>query len=233
MFSFLDKKDEGIFSKIAREAKSLLGLQLDDDVSSSHSTENDVARVKYGLSQLNYYKEPKNLGMSTVPDRQMFDSVKKYQKDKGLHVDGLLKPQGETINSINNDLRKKGERGSLLGNIKQSFGAAYDMSKNYFDMKKDCTVGADDYFHCKANYEATKRGQIGEKFAQNVGDAKEEFDFWDNQIRKGLSYQEAYQDRVKDKTINKIGRQKAKSGLYKNSKEACQEYRVDGINEKY
>lgn len=161
MFSFLDKKDEGTFSKIAREAKSLLGLQLDDNVSSSYSTENDVARVKYGLSQLNYYKEPKNLGMSTIPDSQMFDSVKKYQKDKGLHVDGVLKPQGETIKSINNNLRKKEERGSLLGNIQQSLGAAYDMGNEYFKMKSHNYKGLDDYHHCKANYNAASRGEVG------------------------------------------------------------------------
>ena len=62
---------------------------------------------------------------------------------------------------------------------------------------------------------------------------KEEFDFWDNQFRKGLSSTEAYQDKIHDRSINQIGRQKAKSGLYKDSREACYPYRVDGINERY
>ena len=30
-------------------------------------------------------------------------------------------------------------------------------------MKDDNTIGADDYFHCKANYEAASRGKYGEK----------------------------------------------------------------------
>ena len=53
------------------------------------------------------------------------------------------------------------------------------------------------------------------------------------EIRKGLSSAEAYQDKLHDRSINQIGRQKAKSGLYKDSREACYPYRVDGINEKY
>ena len=107
------------------------------------------------------------------------------------------------------------------------------MVRNYIDMKRDNTIKGDDYFHCKANYEAAQRGEIGENIAEKLGNAKEEFDFWDNQFRKGLLPQEAFSDRIHDRTINQIGRQMAKSGLYKNSREACYPYRVNGINEKY
>jgi len=69
--------------------------------------------------------------------------------------------------------------------------------------------------------------------AEKLGNIKEEFDFWDNQLRKGLSPLQAYQDKINDRTVNQIGRQRAKSGLYKNSREACDSYRVEGINEKY
>lgn len=117
--------------------------------------------------------------------------------------------------------------------LKQIVGAIKDMSRNYLDMKIDNTVKGDNYFHCKANYEATKRGRIGEMLAEKLGNAKEEFDFWDNQLRKGLSPLQAYQDKINDRTVNQIGRQRAKSGLYKNSREACDLYRVEGINEKY
>ncbi len=122
---------------------------------------------------------------------------------------------------------------SQQSSLKQVVGAIKDLARNYFDMKRDNTVKGDNYFHCKANYEATQRGRIGEKIAEKIGNAKEEFDFWDNQIRKGLSPLQAYQDKINDRTINQIGRQRAKSGLYKNSREACNPYRVEGINEKY
>ena len=40
-------------------------------------------------------------------------------------------------------------------------------------------------------------------------------------------------DKRHDKRVNKIGRQRAQSGLYSNSRDACNSYRVNGINDKY
>ena len=117
--------------------------------------------------------------------------------------------------------------------LQQIFGAMRDMVGNYIDMKNDNTIGGDDYFHCKANYEAAQRGDYGALTAQILGNAKEDLDFWDNQLRKGLSYMAAYQDKIHDRTINQIGRQRAQKKLYRNSREACYPYRVEGINEKY
>ena len=77
------------------------------------------------------------------------------------------------------------------------------------------------------------RGSVGEKIAEKLGNAKESFDYYYNQAWKGLSKQEAHKDRIHDKTVNKIGRQREKSGLYKNSKEGCKSFRVRGINDKY
>ena len=33
--------------------------------------------------------------------------------------------------------------------------------------------------------------------------------------------------------VNKIGRQRAQSGLYSNSRDACESFRVKGINDDY
>ncbi len=60
----------------------------------------------------------------------------------------------------------------------QQVAGAGDMVRNYIDMKRDNTIKGDDYFHCKANYEAAQRGKIGENIAEKLGNAKEEFDFW-------------------------------------------------------
>lgn len=92
----------------------------------------------------------------------------------------------------------------------------------------------DDYFHCKANYEAASRGYIGAKTAELLEDAKENYwDYWDNQFRKGLTRSQADLDKRHDKRVNKIGRQRAQSGLYSDSRDACNSYRVNGINDKY
>ena len=224
---FIDKEDENIFSKIAKEATRSAGLKLGESVSSSYATKEDTARVKYGLNKLGYYDEPEKTGMNTIPDEQMFDGIKDFQKDNGLQVDGRLKPFGETINKINEGLKEG------LKMVKESALAGYDMTKNYFDMKTDKTIGGDDYFHCKANYEATERGKYGEMFAEKVGDAKEIFDYYRNQYRKGLSEQEAFDDFVHDTEVNRDGRRLAKSGLYSSSKEGCNKYRLEDINDRY
>ncbi len=44
---------------------------------------------------------------------------------------------------------------------------------------------------------------------------------------------EASIDRIHDRKVNQIGRQRAQSGLYSNSRDACESFRVRGINEKY
>ena len=47
--------------------------------------------------------------------------------------------------------------GTQINKLKQVAEALRDMNRNYWDMKRDNTINADDYFHCKANYEATSR----------------------------------------------------------------------------
>ena len=91
------------------------------------------------------------------------------------------------------------------------------MNRNYWDMKRDNTINADDYFHCKANYEATSRGRIGEKVAEKLGNAKEEFDYYNQVWKVGLPL-EASKDKLHNRLVNEIGRQRAKSGVYTHSK---------------
>ena len=116
--------------------------------------------------------------------------------------------------------------------VRQAVGAIKDMNRNYWDMKRDNTIGNDDYFHCKANYEAADRGDLGRSIAQWLGDKKEDFDYYKNQLR-GLAALEASLDRIHDRNVNKIGRQRAQSGLYSNSRDACESFRVKGINDDY
>lgn len=117
--------------------------------------------------------------------------------------------------------------------MEQIAGTIRDMARNYFDMKKDNTIGADDYFHCKANYEAAQRGKYGALTAQILGDEKEAVDYFINRFYKELGYPEALADYWHDKDVNKQGRNLVKNPLYSTSKEACRYQRVNGINDKY
>lgn len=183
----------------------------------------DVLSVKQKLQGLGYYEEPE-WGMTKFTDNQMFDGIKKFQKDHNLKVDGIMKPDGETQNAIND--KNKSEP------LSQIAGAFTDMYKNYKHMRKDNVIGNDDYFHCKANFKATMRGKWGEKTAEYVGDAKERFDYFKNRF-KGVSAIDAYADYHHDKYVNELGRQQAKNGLYSNAKDGCKFKRKPKTSESY
>jgi len=55
----------------------------------------------------------------------------------------------------------------------QSIGAAKDFVKNYQAMRDANTIGADKYFHCKANCEASQRGAEGKAVATVISDTRE------------------------------------------------------------
>lgn len=121
----------------------------------------------------------------------------------------------------------------LLNGAGQAAGAAKDLTKSYIDMRKDNTIGNDDYFHCVGNFNAARRGDVGSETARVLGDTKEGVDYYINQYYKGLSQPAAYNDYLWDKGTNQISRQRAKSGVYSDYKDACNIFRVNGINEKY
>ena len=53
-----------------------------------------------------------------------------------------------------------------------------DLKRNYDTMKKDNYDGNDKFFHCKANYEAAKRGKWGE-FVGIKGGIQDSSDDWE------------------------------------------------------
>ncbi len=187
-----------------------------------------IKRQDRKAGQTQYYYINPGQEYATASDLQTTDIP-----DEMMNPDGTMK----TANQLNNVQKYNQE---VLNSINQQqnpwqqvTGAITDMSRNYFDMKQDNTVGADDYFHCKANYEAANRGPWGAATAQFIGDAKEEFDYFKNRLYKGLSYPDALADYWHDKDVNKQGREMVHSPLYSNAKDACQYQRVKDINDKY
>lgn len=110
--------------------------------------------------------------------------------------------------------------------LPQVIGATIDMTKEYFKMKNHGYKNLDDYYHCKANYNAASRGPGGYNTAKFLGDIKEEFDFYKNKLYKGLSEKEAIIDKQHDLAVNAIGRIRGDSGLYNSAMDACAEYRM-------
>ncbi len=116
-------------------------------------------------------------------------------------------------------------RKSLLENLEEAAKATKDMYDEYRLMRSHDYQYLDDYYHCKANYKAARRGEIGEKTAEFLGNKKEKIDYYKNRFYKGLSKQEAYDDYKHDLSINKIGRERAKENRQLTAQEACADFR--------
>jgi RHS repeat-associated protein len=80
----------------------------------------------------------------------------------------------------------------------QSAAAAGAFSRNYRDMRSANTIGGDQYFHCKANCEASRMGPAGEQAAVAISDFRE----WSDAKLKGDSPQACRADQA----ANAIGR---------------------------
>lgn len=102
-------------------------------------------------------------------------------------------------------------------------GGVSDFKENYQDMKDANWNNSDKYFHCKANYQATKRGPGGEFAAEKMSNLREITD----QRIKG----DPRSASIDDQKANKHGRNQAKTDL-KNCK-PCQEFRPKKLPQKY
>jgi RHS repeat-associated protein len=105
----------------------------------------------------------------------------------------------------------------------EDFGAGtHDMKKNYQDMRDDNTKGADKYFHCKANCEAASNGPGGAAAAENISDFRE----WYQEHLEGDPPSACQADQH----ANRTGR----AGAGTNTCDVmCNQFRVNGINDRY
>ncbi len=61
----------------------------------------DVLSIKKTLLITGHYTVP-DYGLTPYPDKAMFNAVKEFQKDNGLKADGVITPDGETLQALNN-----------------------------------------------------------------------------------------------------------------------------------
>ncbi len=162
---------------------------------------NDINAVRNAMEQISDYKGDSPVFYERFfMDKPLEDSIKNYQKENGLKVDGILEPKGETENSLN----------QLFRSMKSKVDATKALVGNYLEMHKHGLTNGDDFFHCKANYEAAKKSEESEKFSKLLGDKKEDFDYYKNQICNGFSASEAQKDKQHDLEVNAYGLQQGK-----------------------
>lgn len=66
----------------------------------------DVLQVKKGLNRLGYYTPLATTGMTDIPDTAVFSALKKFQKDFGLVVTGMMNPNDATLRLLNLEISK-------------------------------------------------------------------------------------------------------------------------------
>lgn len=69
----------------------------------------DVIKIKSALGSLGHYEAP-DWGVSQFPDSALFQAIRDFQKAHGLKVDGVMKPEGETLSALQSRLRGTKER---------------------------------------------------------------------------------------------------------------------------
>jgi len=73
----------------------------------------DVLIIKKALAKTGHYEVPE-YGLTPYPDKQLFKAIKQFQQDENLKIDGIIAPNGETIERLNAGKRKTAARGPTM-----------------------------------------------------------------------------------------------------------------------
>lgn len=194
-------------------------LKLKKEVSETMDDINpeDVLSIKNKLKGFGYYKEPE-WGMTKFTDRQMFDSIRKFQTNNKLKTDGIMKPQGETESKINERIKT----GSLQN--KGIFSNIYSNGYKIGERVANTRISVEE----KANILAKK--PYNDKYKHSLLSCAEaqKGSIEAATIAAGGLYKEFLDQRAKSNTISEsIADLKADAyGIYKgifNSKGSCDE----------
>ncbi len=110
---------------------------------SSSSDLDDVLKVKTALHGLGYYDVP-DYGMTTFPDQPLFKGIKNFQSANGLKKDGIMKPDGPTVNSLWNKVSEEVDRSRKEANDGQSTNKTGNCPKGYHEtIERICLPGTD------------------------------------------------------------------------------------------
>lgn len=67
----------------------------------SQVDEYDVRQIKKALNRLGYYQPYEKTGMTGIPDKEVFEGLKEFQKNNNLRPTGEVKPGDQTVHALN------------------------------------------------------------------------------------------------------------------------------------
>jgi RHS repeat-associated protein len=130
-----------------------------------------------------------------------------------------------TINSSSTQAAILGQVSAPVIYTAGALGAVGDFGGNYQAMRQANTIGADKYFHCKANCEAGQRGLGGSDMACIISDTRE----WADQNLKGDPASASAADQI----ANGHGRTRGFYNSTQNCSELCSIFRPTGLDNRY
>lgn len=60
----------------------------------------DIVNTKMALNRLGYYRRPSEGYFGDWVDAELFNGIRRFQRDNGLTVDGIMRPGGPTEGTI-------------------------------------------------------------------------------------------------------------------------------------
>jgi uncharacterized protein RhaS with RHS repeats len=103
-------------------------------------------------------------------------------------------------------------------------GTVADFAQNYNNMLEANTIGADGYFHCRANCEGAARGPIGELVATALSTTREAFD---------QATGDPASASTADQAANRQGRSAPTEPGFAGCEAACSDRRPPALDSKY
>lgn len=120
-----------------------------------------------------------------------------------------------------------------LDDFNQALSTVKIFRQNYEDMKEANTIGADKYFHAKANAHSSQLGGAGQNMASFISNAREFTDIYKNLLVKRMSISDTIQDMIFDSAANVYGQVRGSANKNKDARSLVNYYRPRGLPEKY
>lgn len=199
----------------------------------------------------------KNGGASSVKTNNddiaqiLYGGIQKSEEIKNKERAGLIKElkgkltPSEILYASNEELRKirdkifdasKGETSYVKpndGSFSKMGNSVTAFVRNYNNMKEANTIGADKYFHSKANCEAAQQGAEGAIIADVISNARELLDFPKNKYIKKMSNKEILKDYIEDQFANHYGRLRGLKNPNSDCRIMVERFRPKGLDSKY
>ena len=146
----------------------------------------------------------------------------------------LTDPTGKFACCRENTDPEKDDATKLSQAGREAGEATDDFIDNYEDMREANTIGADKYFHCKANCQASARSELGERTAEDISNAREAVD----QTVKGDPPEASEADQRANRAGREAGREARQSRPSEEQAEkicrrACDSHRPEALDEDY